>query len=758
MEVEGEPVSQLKSLSDWPEEEMLKAFLAWQQTSGAQVPNTLSASGQPLENLLAPPRKFEPIATVVNQVLDGVKWPLRRDVCLSPPKYTVNTSHANKATTRGVFAAPNKPDRPSMLLYRLEEGGFGSGMRLIQFDAVNDPQMCTVLLAPSGAGKTRKLFELLSTNLGYFIPYKRTGDKNDGSIALSAVVSLLKSDSTIDWEKTNPSQSEFIARRERANFAIYCVLIAYTEVLRVWKASDGGNEDPKPSQWLYIQLFPNEFLGTDPFESLATKLYQSCDPKTVFEYDGFRKDFYCVIDEAQMLGKNLQDKFRPIDIQKVKDRRPVLSPFLEGVKKALDRLPIIAGTGLTLSEEWDSVVSQMGNWQRDFIFTDFPLLTYDQVLELLQSFLVQDGLEHAAQWLVGRPRWAAEFITNRVTSNKDIGAYVKWVTTTIEDSPQPRTLLGAFQRVRDKPQESVLAGATIENPYQAALQDAFLLSMGAEPIPHRSPLLLEFGLAFPIATSEDNLTIKFEPLVLETARLLVDKGPTVRHELLRSVSENPSAFGTRFKYVSATALLKSFTSQPLEGHPLLQGIQLPVKFKGHWGSTDATALYGKLAASAKKMEEFYLEHREPILFPDQNAGPDTVLTLKKPSFEGVLTIFIQNKVMKNVQLKDALLTVDPLKLHHMFRGELPQAASHGVEATSGETPWPGVDREREQYLKKLTGPVIRVVVSMLKDFNEEHVRWIPNHHGFQDLLILIDSTNGELVYGEDFKSIRELRG
>ncbi|KAH9247100.1 hypothetical protein BASA81_015293 [Batrachochytrium salamandrivorans] len=432
LEVEEEPVSQPKSLSDWTAEELLKEVFAWAQGEGIvgcsapkqPVTGQLLAGEGPAplyvlglffpnqefatEDLLAhlkskasPPRKFEPIATVVNQVLHGVKWPLRRDVCLSPPKYTVNTSHVNKATTRGVFAAPNKPDRPSMLLYRLEEGGFGSGMRLIQFNAVNDPQMCTVLLAPSGAGKTRKLFELLSTNLGYFIPYKRAGDKNDGSTALSAVSYVFGRQVTV------------------------------------------VNEDPKPSQWLYIQLFPYQFLGTDLFKLLATELYQSCDPKTVLEYDDFRKDFYCVIDEAQVLGKDLQGKFRSTKPANEEGRRPLLSPFLEGVGKALDRLPIIAGTGLTLLEEWESVVSQTGTLQ-DFTFTDLPLLTYGQVLELLQRFLIQDGLEHAAQWLVGRPRWAAEFITRRITLNEDIGDYVKWVTTTSDDSPQPRTLAWCF--------------------------------------------------------------------------------------------------------------------------------------------------------------------------------------------------------------------------------------------------------------------------------------------------------------------------
>ncbi|KAH6573767.1 hypothetical protein BASA62_002761 [Batrachochytrium salamandrivorans] len=102
-----------------------------------------------------------PIAEVVDKELAGVAWPLQKDK-------------------------------------------FVTGKRLIDFNATNDKQKCTVLLAPSGAGKTRKLCELLNEKLGYFVPYKLGNDKNYGSEALSAVVSLLGRDPTIDWNKKDP--------------------------------------------------------------------------------------------------------------------------------------------------------------------------------------------------------------------------------------------------------------------------------------------------------------------------------------------------------------------------------------------------------------------------------------------------------------------------------------------------------------------------------------------------------------------------
>ncbi|KAH9251165.1 hypothetical protein BASA81_011064 [Batrachochytrium salamandrivorans] len=458
--------------------------------------------------------------------------------------------------------------------------------------------------------------------------------------------------------------------------------------------------------------------------TLAVRLYRHCDPKEVLEHESFCKDFYCVIDEAQALGKVLPDKFltNTPGERLFNGRRSVLSPILHGVKGALGRLPVFAGTGLTLLEEWKSVVSTMGV-QQDFIFTDFPLLDCGQVLALLEQFLGAPSnadMEHVANWLIGRPRWVAEFISEASALNKPIGSfldeYLHRMTRKDDTSAQPRTLLGAFNRVLQKPGQSELAGQKTKNPHESFLQDAFLLSMGATPTPRESPLLLEFGLGFPVAAFERETIVKLEPLVLETARLVIENEKDFGFEFLRSVSADSAALGNRFEFIAATALLQSFTLQALENHLLLQKAKLPDEFKGHWGSKEAVYLYGKLAASATTMKDFYLE---PILFPDLSAGPDTVLTLRKPSSNDVLTIFIQDKVAKDVRLKDALLTVDPSKLHHIRRGAKAQVDSRGIVTKAGETACPGVDSEREQYLKNLTGPVIRVVVSALHVFSKK---------------------------------------
>ncbi|KAH9251699.1 hypothetical protein BASA81_010369 [Batrachochytrium salamandrivorans] len=212
-----------------------------------------------------------PISEVVDEELAKVTWPLQKDVKLLPPTFFEDYMHVRNAK---FVAAPSKPDQPSMLFHRLGDKKFVTGKRLIDFHATRDKQKCTVLLAPSGAGKTRNLFELLNEVLGFFIPYKLDNDKNYGSEALSAVLKLLQADPTMSWESTPPN---YQANDKRAKFAIYCVLIAFTEVYRGLEKS--FKAPPTPSQWLLIQLFPTQFLNEDVFAKLATSLYEHCDPR-----------------------------------------------------------------------------------------------------------------------------------------------------------------------------------------------------------------------------------------------------------------------------------------------------------------------------------------------------------------------------------------------------------------------------------------------------------------------------------------------
>ena len=670
---------------------------------------------------------------------------------LYPPRYADECVHKSKATARGVVAAPNKPDRPSLLLYRLGDSEFVKGMALKNFNAVQDRQECAVLLAPSGAGKTRKIYELLHSGFGYFIPFKTYNDKNDGSVALARVLNLLQNDPLVDWEKENPSLSLYELRRQRAVFAIRCVLISFTEVFRNWTAAFRPTESI-PVKWLLLQLFPEVYLRSDVFADLAIALYRNCDPQEVLNYSHFRDDFYVVLDEAQVLGTILKNKFLTSTPGKRESLglRPVLSVILHETKDAVKRLPILAGTDMTLLEEWTSIITTMGV-KPDFIFTDFPLLDFDEVKAMLKQFLVvRNELDNlAANWLIGRPRWVAQFITEAIEGNKfmteHIYDFVRSMTRDDDDSrqPQPRTIFASFQRLARKQLKAEIAGQTISNPYDAALQDAFLLSMGFPILPRESPLLLELGVGFTVAGAPQKTILNLEPVVLETCRLLVQNDLKFRMEFLRSVSEDKANLGKRFEIIAAEGLLNNLTSLSLETHPILKDVELPAVFRGNWEmKLDHDHLYGKVARKASGSSEFYKTQNESILFPDDYAGPDAILMLRKRAENGQpsgpqLTILMQDKVRVNFDFDKALLSVNPFKLHHTKRGKIDEAVVAGVAEA------------HESYLSNLRDPVIRVIVSVLKPFEGDHVQLIPNGRGSHDLLLILDTTNGHLVYGHE---------
>jgi hypothetical protein len=200
------------------------------------------------------------------------------------------------------------------------------------------------------------------------------------------------------------------------------VLIAYSSVYAGWTASFGANDSPPPQRWLLIQLFPNAFLQSDVFERLATEIYKHCNPEEVLKFTQFPHHFLCVIDDAQKLGQLLVDKFCSVSFAEDSIvTRPLLSPFLSGIKQAMLRLPTIAGTGLTLLKEWPAVGSSMAV-SDDFIFTDFPLLTEQEVEQLLRDFLIvsDEWISHAVGSLHGRPRFVTQFITRAITKNQTI--------------------------------------------------------------------------------------------------------------------------------------------------------------------------------------------------------------------------------------------------------------------------------------------------------------------------------------------------
>jgi hypothetical protein len=103
---------------------------------------------------------------------------------------------ANLEESVKLLQTPN--NGPSLLLYRLGDKNFVE-MSDDEFKYLVNKKR-KLLFAPSGAGKTRKLFELLCREFGYYLIHLSDKDKNYGSQALQRVLLELEFEST-NWSK-----------------------------------------------------------------------------------------------------------------------------------------------------------------------------------------------------------------------------------------------------------------------------------------------------------------------------------------------------------------------------------------------------------------------------------------------------------------------------------------------------------------------------------------------------------------------------
>jgi len=716
---------------------------------------------------------------VIHGILRNSMFGMLQDVKLCDVEGTDGNPHAKKLNRKLVKAAPNNKAVPSFLLYRLGESKFVKGSRLEDFRYVRDGSKCVVLLGPSGGGKTRKLFEFLHNHVGYFIPYRIENDKNDGSFALTRVIEALMKDDRVHWMEKHPSLEEYNARRELAEFALRCVLAAYTAVFNHW---DATQEKPNAMQWLLIQLFPSIFLGGDLFATLAMQLFNECPIDSPLEC----MRCPCVLDEAQEMGKLQKDMYYSILSTRLSSHlRPLLSPILSGVRAALGRAPMIAGTGLTLMEEWKSVISSQGT-TIDFLYTDFPLLRETQVREMLTTFLLVQGqhLTEAVGWLTGRPRFVVQFISDVFEKQSSIDdtlkAYVKRVTTQVSNSKvgTPRTIAESFARLDNGLRVIHVMDKRIVNPYSHALIDTFWISCGLNVPPAESPALLELGIGYAVPKFVEpfvDTLIEPEPLVLETARLLREKAhDEFDSDLLLQVRENESALGKRFEYVGFIRLCQYLCSTPLEENSLLSGLSpvvlplalagnsllsghspsLPLAsaFRGRW--EQPVSKFGRIAVRTGGKELYdWLEsalngHDVPgAFFPSDQAGPDALGILHQSN--RVLLLVVQFKLVNSFsdpEIEQAMLRMDPSKFNHSLRGALPG-------------PGKGNERVIKKYQKRqetlmntmdeLNVSVVRILVSGMTEMAERKAEWVSrgNH---SDLVLFVDSSCADQVFGKRF--------
>jgi len=741
-----------------------------------------SARVQPVLPPAPPPAPRDKTANqVALEVLGNVFWKLPEDAMkLLNLELPNDNKHKKKVGEIKAFAPGAK--RPGMLFYKLkaDEQPLSPGGKL-HGDIAGHPTQwtngmdCKVLLGPSGAGKTRKLLELLVRERGYFLVCKDTNDKNAGSKALSSVLNenfLKSSFANVDWTSTPSAHSDDFLRlrRDAVCFVVQCVLVAYASVYKKWEAwiqAQPHSEDRDRQQrfearhWLFAQLFPETFFGRDVFIDLATELVNQCSPSSIGYFAKPTDIIHCVIDEAQELGRRMQGMFNTSSGNRL-SLRPLLSPVLEGVKKVLNRDPIVSGTGLSLVREWKPLASRMAAVDpMENVFTEFGCLSVEQTEKVLKELLYIKGqkrLREAAEWLAGRPRFVATFIENVVAKNTTIDAYLDVYKAQMteqlpDESDNPRTPFEALRRLGELPGQTLAMGKAELSPYAWMLTDLYGLSVGRKPHRADNALLIELGLAYaqirpqglPLAEARP------EALLLEAARrhrATLDREKFLL-DFIRAAQDSDSAMGERFEYLVSELLVDALFGREgnaaldFEAHGVFNGVPLPAALQGKWERPPW--LFGHLAIDGD--EDFYpwltavLDPRETkrlrVRFPSTACGPDIVIVPRSQDKSRTMLILVQCKFEKAASdTKGALYTVDPSMLHTELRGEdkqhvIPEhAANHAA------------------LMQRLANVcVVRVLVHGAAKVQAKTQQLVHKRGAGRDLQLIIDGNITESVFG-----------
>ncbi|KAI8896687.1 hypothetical protein BC833DRAFT_527981, partial [Globomyces pollinis-pini] len=222
-----------------------------------------------------------------------------------------------------------------------------------------------ILLAVSGAGKTRTLLELLHHNFGYY---------------------FVINSSESDFGSADMHSCRVQCDKDPANAAAYINLLYFVRVSVCNELIRLGYN--KPGDILYAQLHPLSFFGKDVF----AVLYDDLLVDTMHMYKGLEEAFpFLVIDEIQrsIEGQHIHR------LPESNNHRPFYSPLLYYTKK-LGKFTsfIVAGTGINfeyIQELLGSAAMKPGQYFCHQTISNFDSLTPEFITDYSRTVLTERG-------------------------------------------------------------------------------------------------------------------------------------------------------------------------------------------------------------------------------------------------------------------------------------------------------------------------------------------------------------------------------
>lgn len=481
-----------------------------------------------------------------------------------------------------------------------------------------------LLLAVSGAGKTRMLLELLYSNLGYYFTSKSSqGDFGSADLYQCQI-----------YCDNHPGNVK------RAIHLLYFVRVAICNYLM----EKGFKE---PSHILLAQLHPVAFFGVDIFEYVFTTFLE----EQVFVETATVETFALIaIDEIQLCVESKAVHSLPGST----NNRPFFSPLVHYSKMMRSSHHfLLSGTGINfeyVKEAMESSTMKDNQKTNYAVVSNFHVLSRSDIEEYANQFLQEHGIAEvedivsrisAFELCHGRPRFVA-FILDRYMKSKDIdlaiGEFVAGIST-VDGQIFP---LRFFKRDLDNNIRSLdrpIAGDTLGRIIRDGLLEVILKGkLRFRTTDDEGAASIRYGLGFGDISGGILKEIEIqEQAVVECLRYFIPFADIVKSFAVRIAEcPKPQMVGYLLEYLVSFALVANHSDKTAANN---------IKV---W--QDLPYLY------------FQYGDETQVCFPDQMCGPDIIYKCKSTK-----TVYIiQVKFVKGISKQEAVNACDTTDPEHFY--------------------------------------------------------------------------------------------
>jgi hypothetical protein len=591
----------------------------------------------------------------------------------------------DKFPNYNVVANPIDPKRPSILLTGLDEE---SHENIMNPEKVADDCDVLLLLATSGMGKTRCIFQHLAKNFGlYFIPSK---EQSKFGITDNEMSFHFGPRDFLSIENKLHGMVDIERDENLATVNRYVKCLVLSRLLILEHLIDGIS----PLNWLVFQLKNSQMKSIFTEMVKAVKNYELIDLD--LELERVRmvigkklKRIPCIFDEAQYLlklgalkfGSRLENESRPLYSAIVNS---ILNLFPDRDQDKLNTLFWASGTGLSIDISENLVFSQMGRFPVESIklerhYISNILDSADEVEKYLKRY-IPDLLplleDHLFFWLVGRRRFAATIAEEIMVGGLGRVEHTK------------ARLLDQMQSTWDKLiEKSKMTTAQFHDLCDLAVQliGAFLFSGRKITVSnsadtelllirlfHKGIGILEYAESHQEGALEISISLK-EPLVMlsgdrcfKVSEKILQCVPGTSFSSLGYLWEN-SVVSALIQHANANNGLIDITKVFGIAKDCLETLGIPKDF--------FLENYLNPTFLEKRSIESFLQIKRnvPFISPSSYAGPDLVCIL------GNHPTFIQTKFRKEVEVGLALRTVDHQSFYKDRNGLVPDRFKNTAE-------------------------------------------------------------------------------